>query len=84
MSHASAELYTEFILFRITTPKLIRAPPPPLSSPKGGVAGRGQDTVKGAYWCLGRAQCMIWVYFTVHRDANYIGEVKMFTFLVFC
>ena len=48
------------------------SPPPPLSSPKGGggggVAERGQDTVKGA-WCLGRAQCMIWVYFTVHTDA---------------
>ena len=40
-----------------------RSPPPPLSSPKGGggVAERGQDTVKGA-WCLGRAQCMVWVY----------------------
>ena len=38
----------------------------------------------GAYWCLGRAQCMIWVYFTVHRDAHYRGgqNFHVFSFLL--
>ena len=63
------------------------SPPPPryyLRRGGGGVAEKGQDTVKSA-WCLGRAQCMIWVYllYTV-IDAYYRGgqNFHVFSFLL--
>ena len=50
---------------------LYEPPPRYLSlSRGGGVSKAGQDTVNGA-WCLGRAQCMIWVYLMYTRDAYY-------------